>query len=213
MKIACLHTAQVHVQTFDRLLIRDGHTLKHVVRPDLLSIAQSDGLSAVTSQTLSLLSDLADADAVLCTCSTLGPIVDQMAHPNVIRIDRPAFDLAVQNGGRILLALSLDSTRAASTTLLKDCARGADIEFDVLMCTDAWAAFTAGEMEQFYRQIAAQVDQSCQSTSYDVILLGQASMQGAAIHLRHLELPILTTPALAAQAVLTLGPNVPVHSG
>ena len=46
--MAFLHTAEVHVATFEALLAdAPDVTTRHVVRPDLLALAQTQGLTAV----------------------------------------------------------------------------------------------------------------------------------------------------------------------
>ena len=74
MRIACLHTAECNVAIFEAAR-PDGVSLRHAVRPDLLAAAEADGLTpdiaAATAEALAALRD--GADAVLLTCSTLGP--------------------------------------------------------------------------------------------------------------------------------------------
>jgi len=91
MQIACLHTAELHVETFAALFAAQapGVDVSHVVRADLLARAQSEGAVRIADATAEAVADLADFDAVLCTCSTLGPLVDALQDTRLIRIDRP----------------------------------------------------------------------------------------------------------------------------
>ena len=86
MKIGFLHTSPVHVSTFDELLADvPGAEAVHDVKEAWLRDAVLSGLtpdlrSAVTGR----LQELASvADAVICTCSTLGPITEQLDNPKV----------------------------------------------------------------------------------------------------------------------------------
>jgi len=116
MQIACLHTAELHVETFAALFAAQapGVDVSHVVRADLLARAQSEGAVRIADATAEAVADLADFDAVLCTCSTLGPLVDALHDTRLIRIDRPLMVAAAAHGARPLLAICLESTRAAS---------------------------------------------------------------------------------------------------
>ena len=96
MRISFLHTADVHVATFDQIFKDLGSVaqLDHHVDASLLEKARKDGIDAVRADVETLLKSLSDADAVLCTCSTLGPLADNAARlsKNVIRIDRPLME-------------------------------------------------------------------------------------------------------------------------
>ena len=194
MRIALLHTAQVHVATFTELFAEKAPDaqLWHMVREDLLAQAQVGGLEIVAEPMFNALAELAEADAILCTCSTLGPLVDQLGNPKAIRIDRPVMQAAAQVGSKPLLALCLESTRAASLALLKD-AGAADPT--VHMCDGAWAAFEAGDMAAFAAAIAASVRDGVDG--HDCVVLGQASMRVAEPLLADLGVPVLSSPALA----------------
>ena len=83
MRIACLHTAESNISVFEtasRALELDSVHLEHEVRADLLARAeQAGGLTeAGETATVSALHAMSqNAEAVLLTCSTLGPSVAQ----------------------------------------------------------------------------------------------------------------------------------------
>lgn len=201
MRIACLHTAGSHQNTFSSLFAKEAPLagVVHEVREDLLMRAQVGGLHAVTEDTMAALGALGQADAVLCTCSTLGPLIDTIQNRKYIRIDRPAMEAAVMHGPKPLLALCLESTRAASAELLEDVGEGA-LTPTVHMCEDAWPYFTEGDLDGFADAIAGSVAQAVDG--HDCVILGQASMAVAAHPLARLGIPVLTTPERAvARAV------------
>jgi Asp/Glu/hydantoin racemase len=149
---------------------------------------------------------LDQADVILCTCSTLGPVIDALDNPYVLRIDTPAFDCAVAAGGDILVVICLESTREASQTLLATRAHTAqvDITQHTIVCAAAWAHFTAGDMDLFDRAIATDVRRACAAHPYNTVVLAQASMAGAAHLLADLGVPVFTTPQTAVDHALKI---------
>ena len=211
MKIALLHTAEVHVARFTAAFAeRDpACRLDHVVRPDLLDRARAEGLGAVAEDFRAAIAPLLQADAVLCTCSTLGPLLDDLHLPHAIRIDRPMMQAACLHGPRIGVALCLESTRDATLALLEETARskGAAIAPTVISCTDAWAAFEAGDLDRYQDMIAAEVRNAMQMNRFDCIVLAQASMADTAEKLADAGVPILTPPGAAVEATLDAARN------
>lgn len=211
MRIAFLHTADVHIATFDQIFAGMGGDvqLDHHVDASLLERARRDGPAAVRSDVTALLETLSDADAVLCTCSTLGPLADDAARsrPNIIRIDRPLMEQACKDGPKVLVAVCLDSTKDASLELLHSCALDANRPVTPIsvVCADAWTHFEAGDMAPYAgaiaqtikSKIAADPDVSC-------IVLAQASMQVAQTDLAETGIPVYSSPVLAAQRCLLL---------
>lgn len=163
MNIAFLHTAAVHVETFDGLLNQLGYEGKrtHRVMPELLDQARQYGLDHVSAKVEAALSELATADAVMCTCSTLGPIADVVSrtYDHVLRIDRPVMEKACGIGPDILVAICLESTQTATLDLLKACAdrAGTVISPRVVLCAAAWPYFERGDYEGFSDSIATTI--------------------------------------------------------
>ena len=206
MRIAFLHTADVHVATFDKILedIDPEIQLDHRVDPSLLDRARQDGIEAVRADVSSLLHDLSSADAVLCTCSTLGPLADDVARSaeHVVRIDRPLMEQACLDGSKILVAICLESTRVATLNLLNDCAThlGKEIQPVVVVCSDAWAFFEAGDTEAYASSIAHSIKEKLEeSPGVESIVLAQASMRVAQAELADTGIPVHSSPVLAAQ--------------
>lgn len=203
MNITCLHTAQSHVAAFEARFAKAGWdgALSHIMRTDLLARAQQDGADTVEHDLRCIVADHA-GDAILCTCSTLGPVLEKLGDPRLVRIDRPAMEAAARYK-TVLLAICLESTRAASAALFADCSGGRLPR--IVMCDEAWPLFGAGDMNGFYRRIAAVVGQKLiASPETDCIVLGQASMQGAALLLCDTGVPVLTTPDLAVRRAIMI---------
>jgi len=115
-------TADSNAAVFDaalRELGRDDVRLRHAVRADLLDRAERDGglTAAIVAETAAVLGSLAgESDAVLLTCSTLGPAVSdttQSAAP-VLRVDEALARQAVRQGGTVV-ALCAVATTVPST--------------------------------------------------------------------------------------------------
>lgn len=122
--------------------------------------AQTAGLNAVRQDAHNAVTALKDADAIVCACSTLGPLMDA---DRVLRIDKPAFDCAVMLGPHILIVICLESIRASSEALLADYAQTAGVEVttNTLICAAAWPCFETGDMDAFHTTIAADVRNAC----------------------------------------------------
>ncbi|PUB17588.1 aspartate/glutamate racemase family protein [Yoonia sediminilitoris] len=206
MEIALLHTADVHVATFDALFdsLHVGANITHLVRPDLLEDARAYGLDSVQAHTIAALQTLSGADAVICTCSTLGPLADQMARdaPHILRIDRPMMETACKTGPDILVAICLESTRQSTLALLQECAaeRGRAIRPQVVLCASAWACFENGDTQGYAAEIADAVRNALKSGAKpDCILLAQASMTVAEEPLADVGVPVMSSPLMAAK--------------
>jgi hypothetical protein len=184
------------------------------VAPELLASAQTDGLMSISAQTYEILEKLQTTDAVLYTCSALGPLVDSFAqtNPKVVRIDRPLMEAAVKSGPKILVGICLESTCDATLALLNDYANEAEVPtaIEVINCDAAWPCFEACDMKAFSAEIDRAIRQSIdQENTLNCIVLAQASM-GVVNHvLTVLGIPTLSSPMLALQRLLTVAKTSP----
>ncbi len=192
--ITCLHTSEVHVATFGALL----PDAAHVVRVDFLDRARAEGVNAVAQEVQAILRELAQDGPVLCTCSTLGPLVDDVALSNVVRVDRPAMEAAVSEGGEVVVAICLESTRDATLTLFDEVSAGR-ASGKLVLCDAAWPFFEAGDMAGYANAIVEAV-----SGQGSRVLLAQASMAVAAPLLEAQNVQVFTTPKTAADRVAEL---------
>ncbi len=209
-ELVFLHTACVHVQTFDGLLreLRPKTRARHVVREDLLAKAQRSGADAsqlrqaVTEAVLAL--EARPDTVVLCTCSTIGGLAESAAESTgvrVIRVDRPMAERAVATGPNVLVAAALESTLLPTETLIQEAASraGVAVRISRLVIDDAWPLFEQGNFDAYLRLIgeALKSVKDC-----DVIVLAQASMAGAADLCRSLRAPVLSSPRLGLEFAL-----------
>lgn len=207
-KVGFLHTSEVHVATFDALSRKHlpSASTVHRVDPEALELARQDGMAEkVRAVVAAHLAELRDAGCgvVLCTCSTLGEVAEDLSGDGlaVIRIDRPMLRRAVALGPRIGVLVALTSTIEPTTRVLTEEAAdaGTDITGEVSVVEGAWDAFLAGDAEAYHSSIAQAA--RVLASRCDVVVLAQASMEPAAALLAGLETPVLTSPRSAVEAV------------
>ncbi|MBR0666922.1 Asp/Glu racemase [Roseomonas hellenica] len=194
MRIACLHTVDSNAAVFEAAR-PPGASLRHVVRADLLSVAEGAGglTPAIRDETRALLAGLAaEADAVLLTCSTLGPSADGLA----LRVDAALAAATATAPGPRLVLYAVATTEAPTRALFA--VHGAD--FEMRLVPDAWDAFRAGDLPGYHARVAEAADAGF-AEGYATVALAQASMAGAAALCRR-GLP-LTSPAAALAALLS----------
>lgn len=207
--IACLHTAESNVAVFEaaahELGLADG--LRHAVRPDLLEAAERVGglRDDIARQTAAALMALGEqADAVLLTCSTLGPSVALVAKSPVpvLRVDAALAERAGAHGGKVMVLCAVETTVAPTTGLFAEVAKRRGVALEVRLVPGAWALFRAGDHDGYLAAIARAAD-----AAYDdgagVVALAQASMAGAVDLVRGEARP-MTSPAAGLSAALEL---------
>jgi hypothetical protein len=213
--LGLLHTAEAHRARFDRLLAELAppnvgwvHSVREVLLRQALDTFPVQSIAAGIEAALAKLQSQG-ASQVLCTCSSVGGMAEQvgrqMALPT-LRVDRPMADAAVAEGRRILVAACLPSTLGPTTQLLNEVAYALDrrIEIETLLMENAWPLFQAGDEAGFTRQIAGIIPSIVLGTQPrpDVIVLAQASMAPAAELLKQSPVPIFSSPRLGVAAVL-----------
>jgi hypothetical protein len=210
VRIACLHTADSNIAYFEAAARTASPALEltHVVRADLLAAAeQAGGLTdAVAMQTqASLLALTSGSHAVLLTCSTLGPVVDdalasQCAPVPVLRTDAALARRAVANGGRVVVLCAAPTTLEPTANLFLDAAKHTAATVDVRLIDAAWDLFKAGNAAAYFSAIAAAAD-AAYANGADVVALGQASMTGAAQRVTRGPTPLSSPQAGMAAAI------------
>ncbi len=210
--IGFLHTADVHVATFDRLVAErapDATTL-HEVRSDLLDTARRQGLTDPSIGTgidhsIGVL-ERGGADVIVCTCSTISGLAERASaptHPPVLRIDRPMAARAVREAHRIAVVAAVESTIDPTLSLLREeaASAGVNVEIRSIPCFDAWPLFEDGDLDGYHRFIAAHVDAI--DDSYDVVVLAQATMAQAAALVAEPS-RVRSSPTVAVEVALAL---------
>lgn len=212
MKIACLHSAHSNIAVFEaaarQLGLADG-TLLHEVQPQWLALAeQAGGLTADIEHGVrtALLQLAQQADAVMLTCSTLGPAVPGAAQASAVpllRVDAALAAQAVEHGGRVLALCAVETTLQPTLALFSAAASGSGIEVEVRLVPGAWALFKAGDGEGYLETIADAAS-AAYAEGFSLVVLAQASMAGASERVSNGPPPMSSPVAGLARAVAEL---------
>jgi hypothetical protein len=208
-RIACLHTAESNIAVFEAACQNLGSgydvALRHEVRADLLAdAAKAGGLNReIADRTGKALLALCDeADAVILTCSTLGPSIAACtsARVPVLRVDEALARETVRDGGRVAVLCAVETTLVPTRTLFEEAAEGTGATVDVQLVPGAWAAFQEGDRDRYFELVAAAADEAVRQGASRVAL-AQASMAGAAAFTK-VGHPPLTSPAIGLRVAL-----------
>ncbi|MBX2879340.1 MAG: aspartate/glutamate racemase family protein [Granulosicoccus sp.] len=147
----------------------------------------------------------AGADAILVTCSSVGPAVEagqQFINIPVLRVDIPMANKALSLGTKIGVVATLHTTLEPTVELIQRLsdAQGKSIELISTVCDGAFQAVAAGDTEKHDQMVAAGIRELMPQV--DVIVLAQASMARAADTIAESErtAPILSSPELAVES-------------
>jgi hypothetical protein len=209
--LGLLHTSESHRARFDRLLAELApqnvgwvHSVREVLLRQALDTFPVNTIAAGIEAALAKLQGQG-AQQVLCTCSSVGGMAEQVGRQMglpTLRVDRPMADAAVAEGRHILVAACLSSTLGPTTQLLNEVAHAQDrrIEIETLLMENAWPLFQAGDEAGFSRHIASIILGT--RPHPDAIVLAQASMASAAELLRQSPVPIFSSPRLGVATAL-----------
>lgn len=196
MPILCLHTAHSNAVIFEQAAAELGwpaHSITHQVHEALLLEAEAAGgmnasLRQKTAGQLDALADHADIDAVLLTCSTLGPAVADCRSGKVWRADgmlarKVAAALQSDPESRIALLCAAPTTYEATRNLfMGELQQGNADQRMQLQCVEgAWALFRSGDVPGY---VACMADAAVQAHAAGAtqVALTQVSMDGVARH-------------------------------
>lgn len=156
--------------------------------------------------------ETAGADAVLVTCSSIGPgvaVARQLFDIPVIRIDEAMAETAVRQARTIGVLATLRTTLDPTTALLREKAAeaGREVELVECLCEDAFPAVLAGDTDRHDRILREALINDLDGV--DMIVLAQASMARVVSTLApgELRVPVQSSPELAilrAREILAL---------
>jgi Asp/Glu/hydantoin racemase len=153
--------------------------------------------------------EVAGADFILVTCSSIGAAVEAAADLTgvpVLRVDQPMADKAVQTGKRIGVVATLSTTLQPTSDLVKRRAAvaGKTIELETVLCEGAFDALMSGDTATHDAMVAKALRELSAKT--DVIVLAQASMARVADSLspEDKKVPILASPGIAIQYIASV---------
>lgn len=153
--------------------------------------------------------ELAGADYILVTCSSIGPAVEAGARlmgVPVLRVDQPMADQAVATGRRIGVIATLPTTLEPTADLVRRRAAlaGKAVAIQSKLCAGAFEALMAGDAATHDAGIAAALRELARQV--DVIVLAQASMARVVDTLAPADraVPILASPGIAIDYLATV---------
>jgi Asp/Glu/hydantoin racemase len=148
----------------------------------------------------------AGADAVLVTCSSIGPAVDmaaQLYDRPVLRVDAAMAETAVAQGRRIGVAATLRTTLEPTIELVRRKAAEAGREIEVVekLCEGAFEAVMAGDGATHDRIVGKGLTEDL--AGVDAIVLAQASMARVLEGLEPgaVKAPVFSSPELGVRSV------------
>ncbi|WP_244514880.1 aspartate/glutamate racemase family protein [Ensifer sp. LCM 4579] len=174
-------------------------------RPNMRGCLTSD----IEERASSVLLELSHhADAVVLTCSTLGPAVvaaGRIASVPILRVDGALAEKAVKSGGKIVVLCAVETTLLPTEHIFAQAARGTSVAVEVRLVPHAWALFKAGDREGYLSAIA-MASHAAYDDGASMVALAQASMAGAAELVRNAPEPISSPTAGLARALEHLTP-------
>ncbi len=209
-KLALIHTSPTLTPVFRALCAAEMSDVEvfHMVDESLIQDTIRAGrLRGITIRRLLgqiQSAEAAGADAVMVTCSSIGPgvaLAQSLFELPVIRIDEAMAEEAVRMGRRIGVAATLRTTLEPTIELLKEKAsqNGRAIEIVESLSDGAFEAVLAGDVMTHDRILAEKLIGELHDV--DVIVLAQASMARVVNEMPAgtLKVPVLSSPELAVR--------------
>jgi Asp/Glu/hydantoin racemase len=213
--LGLVHTSATLVPVFAQLCKEKlpGVNVFNIVDDSLVKgIASAGSLTATIARRVAGYlesAELAGADYIMVTCSSIGPAVEAAAKlmgVPVLRVDQPMADRAAAAGKRIGVIATLRTTLEPTADLISRRAAlaGKQIELTSRLCEGAFEALMSGQPAVHDAKVAAVLKQMSQQV--DVIVLAQASMGRVVDTLapEDKRVPILASPAIAVDYLATV---------
>ena len=210
-KLALLHTSPVLTPLFASLCAKWMPEVKifHMVDESLIkNTIEAGQLQKVTIRRLiGMIGSAFDGgvDAVLVTCSSIGPGVDvaqALFDRPVIRVDEAMAKKAVEQGKRIGVIATLSTTLAPTAALVRSKAHeaGKQVEIVECLCEGAFEAVMAGDSATHDRIVGEALTNKLRAV--DAIVLAQASMARVLEGLSPgaVKAPVFASPELGVKA-------------
>jgi Asp/Glu/hydantoin racemase len=206
-QLALIHTVPGLIATFDPLVrqhlpdwtpfnIADESLLRNSIREGSLSRLTMRRLAGYVFSAVD-----AGADAILVTCSSVGPAVDAakpMCPVPLVRVDEGMAERAVALGDRIGVLATLSTTLDPTSDLVARtaAASGRAPAVTARLCDGAFEALVAGRQDEHDRIVGAEL--RALAAEVDVVVLAQASMARilGGPHGEGIAVPVLSSPEL-----------------
>jgi Asp/Glu/hydantoin racemase len=214
-RLGLIHTSATLVPVFAQLCkeklpgvevfnIADDSLVKGIMAAGSLTAAISRRVASYLES-----AELAGADYIMVTCSSIGPAVEAAAKLTgvpVLRVDQPMADKAIQTGKKIGIIATLSTTLEPTADLIQRRAAlaGKKIELTSKLVEGAFEALLAGDGATHDAKVATALKDL--SGQVDVIVLAQASMARVVDTLAagDRRVPILASPSIAVDYLATI---------
>ncbi len=204
--LAFIHTGHVLIPVFSQLAkaYLPGTHVFHMLDESLIRNTIATGeLSKATVRRLLLTIESAHAGgaaAVMVTCSSIGEgvvIARMLFDFPILRVDEAMAEAAVEIGGRIGVAATLETTLQPTVSLLRETASraGRSIEIVPRLSAGAFECLIAGDAQRHDLMLGESLAQLRKEV--DVVVLAQASMARVAAQFSGDGPRILSSPELA----------------
>ena len=213
--LGLVHTSATLVPVFAQLCAQKlpGANVFNIVDDSLVKgIIKAGSLTPTIARRVSDYlesAELAGADYIMVTCSSIGPAVEagaKLIGVPVLRVDQPMADKAVGAGKKIGVVATLRTTMEPTADLISRRAAlaGKQIELTSQLCEGAFDALMSGDAAAHDAKVAAALQELARNV--DVIVLAQASMARVVEKLPPDEKrpPILASPAIAVDYLATV---------
>jgi len=210
--LVCLHTVRPLLGLFDQLVadILPGVKLLHILDEPLLGRVRQrgrlDGEDTRRVQAHRELAEQVGASAILVTCSSVSPCVEDVRKTPgipIYKIDEVMIQQAVAIGGRIGVVATAETTLEPTRELLvlEADRQNKRVEIELALVSEALQLLLNGESEKHDRLVRQSVLDVSQCT--DVVILAQASMARVldVIPATERRVPVLSSPHLALEAI------------
>ena len=201
--LALLHTTPVTVASMKALAserapnVRVVNILDDSLLPEVMAAGRpTDGVRA-RMRAYAENAVAAGADAVMCCCSSVGEVVDDL-RPDLsvpfLRIDTLMAQRAVTLGSKVGVLATVRSTLEPTANLVERAASeaGRDVTVERVLVEGAYDALMAGQPERHDELVKAALSGLAERS--DVVVLAQASMARLVPSLGQLATPILSSP-------------------
>jgi Asp/Glu/hydantoin racemase len=214
-KLGLIHTSATLVPVFAQLCkeklpgvetfnIADDSLVKNIMAAGRLTASIARRVAGYLES-----AELAGADYIMVTCSSIGPAVEagaKLTGVPVLRVDQPMADKAVGLGRRIGVIATLRTTLEPTADLIQRRAALAGKPVDLVsrLAEGAFEALMSGDAARHDATVAAALQEL--SRQVDVIVLAQASMARVVdtLSAEDRRVPILASPGIAVDYLATV---------
>lgn len=190
--LALIHTLHQVIPVLDAICrrrlpgVRAAHLLDETILRDAMARGGADADIVQRVCELVVLAERGGADAVLITCSSLGPSLEaaaRLVRVPVRRIDAPMAAQAVRRGGRVAVAATVRSTLDPTVSLIRAEAgrRNKRLRVETALFAKAFDARVAGNPDEHDRILEKGL--SALAARCRTLVLAQASMARVAAKL------------------------------